>query len=364
MNETLTPVAEPIAPEPAVTERPAPAPAAPPPVSPPPPPPVQPAPKPKRSGVAVAALLVSLLSLVVSVGILGLMLLERYAPQLLPPPDAFGGAVSEQPEEPAEPAAPDVPAQPEEPAIVVFREQQIPLEQVALNEYNSDAFIRRDSGHITYEYGGLEAIPGVDVSSFQGEIDWQQVKDSGMEFAMIRVGFRGYGTAGNMMPDKYFEQNLAGAKAAGLKVGVYFFSQAVNMEEAREEAQYVLDALGGTQLEYPIVFDWERITNGDAARTDGLSGKAVTLCAKAFCDTVAAAGYTPAVYFNQTLGYLSLELEELDEYAFWLASYNSKPGFHYHFDLWQYTSKGRVPGIQGDVDLNLSFRDFSAGSKA
>jgi GH25 family lysozyme M1 (1,4-beta-N-acetylmuramidase) len=147
-------------------------------------------------------------------------------------------------------------------------------------------------------------------------------------------------------------------------VGVYYFSQAVNMEEAREEAQYVLDALGGTRLEYPIVFDWERITNGDAARTDGLSGKAVTLCAKAFCDTVAAAGYTPAVYFNQTLGYLSLELEELDEYAFWLASYNSKPGFHYHFDLWQYTSKGRVPGIQGDVDLNLSFRDFSAGSKA
>ena len=126
----------------------------------------------------------------------------------------------------------------------------------------------------------------------------------------------------------------------------------------------MLDALGGTKLEYPVVFDWERITSGDTARTDGLSGKAVTLCAKAFCDTVAAAGYTPAVYFNQTLGYLSLELEDLDEYSFWLASYNSKPGFHYHFDMWQYTSNGRVPGIQGDVDLNLSFRNFAAESKA
>ena len=360
MNETMTPVAEPIASEPAVTERPAPAPAAPPPpVRPVPPSPAQPAPKPRRSGVAVASLLVSILSLLISAGILTLLLADRFELDILPrPADA---AVSS---EPAAPEEPEQPEPPEEPEIVVFREQQIPVEQVARNEYDPAGFLTRDSGHITYAAKGLEAIPGIDVSEFQGEVDWQQVKDSGMEFAILRVGFRGYGASGKLVADKYFAQNLAGAQAAGLKIGVYFFSQAVNMDEAREEAQFVLDALDGCRLDYPVVFDWERITNGDNARTDGLSGKAVTLCAKAFCDTVAAAGYTPAVYFNQTLGYLSLELETLQQYPFWLASYSSKPGFYYHFDMWQYTAKGRIPGIQGDVDLNLSFRDFAAESKA
>ena len=125
-----------------------------------------------------------------------------------------------------------------------------------------------------------------------------------------------------------------------------------------EEAQFVMERIKDYNVTLPVVFDWERITNGDNARTDGLSGKSVTLCAQAFCQEIAAAGYTPAVYFNQTLGYLSLDLEELAEYPFWLAAYSARPGFHYHFDMWQYTSKGRIPGIQGDVDLNLSFVDY------
>ncbi len=352
MNETLmpetstSPEASPVPENSAPASRPVPAPT----------PPAQL--PPRRSGVTVAALLVSIASLLVSAGILALMLADRFELDILPRPD---GAVSS---EPAAPEGPEPTTQPEEPDIVVFREQQIPMERVALNEYDPDGFITRDSGHITYAAGGLEAIPGIDVSEFQGEIDWRQVKASGMEFVMLRAGFRGYGTAGKLVADKYFEKNIAGALEAGLKVGVYFFSQAINMEEAREEARFVLDAIGGYSLDYPVVFDWERITNGDSARTDGLSGKAVTLCAKAFCDTVAAAGYTPAVYFNQTLGYLSLELEELEQYAFWLAAYSSKPSFYYHFDMWQYTAKGRVPGVQGDVDLNLSFRDFAAEGKS
>jgi len=357
MHETVTPVAEPITPEPTVMERPAPVTPPPPPVR-PAPPTVQSPPPPRRSGVAVAALLVSIASLLVSAGILALLLADRFDLDRLSKPDDAVSSEQAAPEEPA------LPSQPEEPDIVVFREQQIPVENVALNEYDPNGFLTRDSGHITYSANGLEAIPGVDVSEFQGEVDWQQVKDSGMEFAMLRVGFRGYGTSGKLVADKYFQQNITGALDAGLKVGVYFFSQAINMDEAREEAQFVLDAIQGYQIDYPVVFDWERITNGDNARTDGLSGKAVTLCAKAFCEAVAAAGYTPAVYFNQTLGYLSLELETLQQYPFWLASYNSKPGFYYHFDMWQYTAKGRIPGIQGVVDLNLSFRDFAAENKA
>ena len=336
MNDTMTPVA-------GNTEIPVT-----PPDPDPPAPPVQP--PPGRSGVAVASLLVSILSLLLSTGILGLMLTERYLP------------AAEEPEEPAEDStAVTEPEEPEEP-VVVFREQQLPVEKIPLNEYEPAGFISRDSGHITYAAGGLEAIAGVDVSEFQGDIDWKQVKVSGMDFAMIRVGLRGYGTAGNMVMDKNFEKNITGALEAGLKVGVYFFSQAINVEEAREEAQFVLDAIAGYDIDYPVVFDWERITNGQNARTDGLSGEAVTLCARTFCDTVAAAGYTPAVYFNQTLGYLSLELEQLAEYPFWLASYSAQPNFYYHFDMWQYTAKGLLPGVQGFVDLNLSFRDFAAES--
>ena len=351
MNETVMTAPETASPRPApMQEPPAPAPM---PIPERPMPPVMyPAPAPRRSGVAVASLLVSILSLLILAAILGLMLIDRDIPALF--------AKDEEPVV-AEPAEPPV-EEPEEAEVpvVVFREQEIPMEQVPLNEYNPAAFITRDSGQITYEANGLEAVPGIDVSEFQGDINWKQVKDSGMEFAIIRVGLRGYGTAGNIVMDKNFEKNITGALDAGLKVGVYFFSQAINMDEAREEAQFVLDAIAGYPISYPVVFDWERITNGQNARTDGLSGKAVTMCASAFCEVVEDAGYQPAVYFNQTLGYLSLELEQLVDYPFWLAAYTSKPNFYYHFDMWQYSATGLLPGIQGHVDLNLSFRDFAA----
>ena len=240
---------------------------------------------------------------------------------------------------------------------ISYRDRELPvLEGVAVNSYVSDGFSVNDRGWLTYEQDGKQAAIGIDVSAYQGEIDWQQVADSGVEFAMIRLGYRGY-SQGVIMPDKNFEQNLRGALDAGLEVGVYFFSQAVSVWEAEEEAQYVLDAIQGYDVTYPVAFDWEFIA-GDTARTDGMEPEAITRCAGAFCDMIREAGYHPVVYFNQDLGYLSYQLDRLTDYTFWLAEYNARPSFFYHFDLWQYTHTASVPGIEGNVDMNLAFREF------
>ena len=139
-------------------------------------------------------------------------------------------------------------------------------------------------------------------------------------------------------------------------MGVYFFSQAVTTQEAEAEAAYVINALEGYEISYPVAFDWEPIAPGSGARTDGLDNQVLTQCAAAFCEKVKEAGLSPAVYFNQSLGYLRYDLRELADYDLWLAEYDSKPDFYYHFDLWQYTHIGRVAGIEGDVDLDLDLR--------
>ena len=159
---------------------------------------------------------------------------------------------------------------------------------------------------------------------------------------------------GGLFLDQTFEKNLRGALDAGLEVGVYFFSQAITPEEAEEEADYILEVLDGQALTFPVAFDWEPIT-GDEARTDGLDGETMTRCAAAFCKRIENAGYRPAVYFNQTQGYLHYDLRELTDYELWLAEYGTVPDFYYHFDLWQYSHTGRVDGIQGDVDMDLAF---------
>ena len=232
---------------------------------------------------------------------------------------------------------------------------------MGLSRYDPACFTAAN-GRVTYAQEGKTALTGVDVSFYQKDIDWHQVKASGIDFAMIRVGFRGYGPSGLISEDSCFRQNVTGALEAGLQVGVYFFSQAVNVWEAREEANFVLSAIQGYDVTFPVVFDWERITNNSSARTNGLPGSTMTLCAQAFCDTIAQAGYTPVVYFNQDAGYLDYDLDLLKNYGFWLAEYRSVPTFYYHFDLWQYTAKGRVPGIEGEVDLNLCFADYGKES--
>ncbi len=242
---------------------------------------------------------------------------------------------------------------------IQYRDRQLPvLEGVALNQYDTTCFGVEDNGWLSYVVSGENAKMGIDVSSYQGDIDWKKVADSGVEFAMIRCGYRGY-SKGVIVADKNFKQNIRGALDAGLEVGIYFFSQAVDTWEAREEAHYVLEAIEGYDVTYPVVFDWEFIAGNNEARTSGVKTAEVTSCAGVFCDVVSQAGYEPMIYFNQDVGYQTYQLDQLDDYDFWLAEYNKLPSFYYHFDLWQYTHRGSVPGIEGSVDLNLDFRHLN-----
>lgn len=227
-----------------------------------------------------------------------------------------------------------------------------PIESLPLNTYDPDGFYT-ENGLRRYDSDDMIGVAGIDVSSYQQNIDWNQVKQAGVEFAMIRLGYRGY-VSGKLDLDDCFLENMEGALNAGLDVGVYFFSQALTEEEAVEEAEYVLNWIRGYDISYPIVFDWEEV---DAqARTDEMNMLMLTGCAVAFCETIQEAGYTPAVYFNQAYGYQQLNLPSLKDYEFWLAAYEETPTFHFDFQMWQYTSQGAVPGIQGPVDLNIYFK--------
>ena len=242
----------------------------------------------------------------------------------------------------------------EEPVTFRFGDMVLePLEGMPRNPYDKDAFSVDEKGRVTYEKNGKRARAGVDVSTHQKDIDWPAVAADGVDFAILRLGLRGY-TEGGLFLDETFQRNLQEALDAGLEVGVYFFSQAITPQEAEEEADYVLETLAGQELTFPVAFDWEPIL-GDQARTDGLDGETMTRCAAAFCKRIEDGGYRPAVYFNRTQGYLRYDLRDLTDYELWLAEYASPPDFYYHFDLWQYSHTGRVEGIQGDVDLDLAF---------
>lgn len=226
-----------------------------------------------------------------------------------------------------------------------------PEELLPKNDYDLEAFSEQD-GFLSYDDGTRTASLGVDVSVYQGQIDWQAVREAGVEFAIIRLGYRGY-TSGGLYLDDYYLQNIEGAQAAGLQTGVYFFSQAIDAEEAREEAEYVLQWVDGYDVSLPVFYDWELTTQ--EARTAGMDSEAVTACAAAFCQTIEEAGWDAGVYFGQHTGYQLLNLLELQDYAFWLAEYADTPSFRYQFAWWQYTESGTVPGIETPVDLNLRF---------
>ena len=175
---------------------------------------------------------------------------------------------------------------------------------------------------------------------------------SGVQFAILRAGYRGY-TEGSIQEDAYFEQNLAGAIDAGLDVGVYFFSQAMDEQEAREEASYACELIGTRKLDLPLFYDWETVSGSERIPTpDGLP---LTDCAVAFCKVVRRNGFEAGVYFNQSLGYRYFDLSKLHDYTLWLAEYDTTPEFHYHFDCLQYTDTGTVAGIEGGVDLDILF---------
>lgn len=200
-----------------------------------------------------------------------------------------------------------------------------------------------------------DSYPGVDVSSFQGEIDWKKVKNSGIRFAMVRLGYRGYGQAGNMVVDEYARKNLEGAQKAGLEVGAYFFSQATSIDEVDDEIFFFMQTLGDFELTMPIVLDWEYIS--DTARTAHVDARTLTDMQKHFCETMVNFGYTPMVYFNWHLADSTLYLSELEDHPFWLALYQNRMTYPFRVEMWQYTCTGRVPGIQGDVDINVYMPD-------
>lgn len=229
------------------------------------------------------------------------------------------------------------------------------LEDVPMHEYNYDQL---NIDHTLYTYednsGNITSSVGIDVSKYQGDIDWQQVKEYGIEFAIIRLGFRGYGEEGTLCVDEYYQANIEGALAVGLDVGVYFFSQAITEEEALEEAEFVLKQIEDYDVTMPIVFDTE-IIDDEEARTYDVDKQVFTDACIVFCDYIEDSGYDSMIYFNLVWSAFTLNLEELVDYDKWYADYYDEPQYPYSFEIWQYTETGTVPGVDGYVDLNLYF---------
>ncbi|MBE5870302.1 MAG: hypothetical protein E7294_03425 [Lachnospiraceae bacterium] len=200
-----------------------------------------------------------------------------------------------------------------------------------------------------------DALLGIDVSKWNKEINWQLVKEDGIRFAIIRCGYRGSST-GALVEDKYFKQNIEGATQAGLKVGVYFFTQAVNEVEAVEEASMVLSLIRPYKLEYPLYIDTEGA--GGHGRADGIDKQTRTNVVKAFCETIENSGFNAGIYANRHWFRGNLDMSQLTGYQNWLAQYSDKPTYDGEYSMWQYTSAGSVSGINGRVDLNLSYMAY------
>lgn len=232
------------------------------------------------------------------------------------------------------------------------------LDGVPVNELDNNNFSADSNLKYYNENGKAASSEGIDVSSYSGNIDWKKVKESGIDFAMIRVGGRGYGEKGEMYTDERALEYINGAKAEGIKVGAYFFSQAVSTEEAIEEADYVKTVLGDIKLDYPVAYDWEIIKDDDA-RTDSVSASQATECARAFCDRVKELGYTPILYSPSRELYFKYDLSRLADIDIWYCEYANVPTFYYEFSMWQYSATGTIDGIEGSVDLNICFTNVA-----
>lgn len=250
-------------------------------------------------------------------------------------------------------------------SYIQYGSKKVPvLTELSKSAFSLGDFYWDDSGRLVCTSDQFTTQFGIDVSAYQnrnttgGAIDWNAVAADGVQFALIRTGLRGTSASGRLFPDSYYQQNLDGAIAAGITTGAYFFSQATTVAEAEEEADYMISLLNGRQLTGPVAFDWEvsksyRIYNTDQATA--------TACALAFCKKIAAAGYQPMIYAGNEVGYLRLDLSQLKDYPLWYPSYKTSsssklyPDLYYQVDYWQYSSKGRVAGITGNVDMNLKF---------
>ena len=237
-------------------------------------------------------------------------------------------------------------------------------EGVPVNTFGNGSFYWNDAGRLVYSGTDFTTRFGIDVSAYQNRsipsktIDWNAAKNDGVEFVFARIGFRGTGS-GTLNSDAFYAQNIDGAMAAGLDTGVYFFSQAITVAEAVEEANYVLSLLGGRKLTAPIAYDWEM--HDSTYRVYGTSSAMATACAKAFCETIEAAGYQAMVYTSSYVAYNKFDLSVLSKYPVWYPEYKSAsstalyPQLYYRPNYWQFTSKGSVAGLSGNVDCNLQF---------
>ena len=230
------------------------------------------------------------------------------------------------------------------------------VKEVPRNDFQTDNFAM-DEGDSTLMYyhgddGSRLSALAVDVSSYQTPLDWEALKQAGVSIAFIRVGFRGYGLEGKLVADEMFQTHIEAAKAAGLKVGIYFYSQALNYEEGVAEAQYALSLASAYTLDMPVAIDTEEVY-ADGARTADLSVDARTDGVVGFCETVKNAGYTPMIYSNRNWFVQKLDMTRLGSYKLWLAHYANQPDFPYLYSGWQYTGEGTIAGIDQKLDLNV-----------
>lgn len=211
-------------------------------------------------------------------------------------------------------------------------------------------------------FDGKNIYNGIDVSKYQPTVDWEKVKAAGINFVFVRVGYRGYGAAGTLAADTCFEKHVTGALAAGLKVGLYYYTEAINTTEAIEEAQYCIEKAKDYDITLPIVYDYETTTVGGVKTgrkyNANLSKSAATKNCIAFCDTIKEAGYTPMVYANKSdLSTLINGTTLAKSYKIWLANYTSKTTYTGTYEFWQYSSSGKIDGISGNVDCNYWYTD-------
>lgn len=235
------------------------------------------------------------------------------------------------------------------------------LGQIPKNPYIMENFVLED-GYMTYRNEDGEKIShlGIDLSYHNQMVDWDKLASSGVEFVMLRCGYRGY-TEGGLVKDEKFEEYAAEANRVGIALGVYFFTQSVTVDEAKEEANFVLDLIKDYDISYPVALDTEYV-NDESARTNEteIEDDLRSEMAIAFCERIKEAGYYPIIYSSENWIRRNMNLEMLSDYDFWAAQYQEENDFLYDFTIWQYTEKGSIPGVNEDVDLDISLVDYAS----
>ncbi len=280
-------------------------------------------------------------------------------------PTVLGGEETERPTDPETP--PVTPADypwvaPE--GYLAYDNYNVPIYSGVETSRLYDGDFYWEDDRLVYAGSEFDTRFGIDVSAYQNRattgnvIDWDAAANDGVEFAMVRIGFRGT-ASGSLNADAFYAQNIDGAMEAGIDTGVYFFSQAITVEEAVEEAEYIISLLDGRELTGPIAYDWEM--HDSSYRVYGLAPEVATACALAFCQRIEAAGYDPMVYVSKYVGYNKFNLPQLSRYPIWFPEYKSAaservfPAFYYQVDTWQFSSSCSVDGIGGRVDANIQF---------